>query len=154
MNSQLRSMIVQAEGRHLDEDELGKIRAWATGLEDRIATARRLEAAEDEIVSGAARRLSGGKSNGQASAATARSFDREHRLFLHYAALACIKDDPSWFQSHFAEWTAELLIHAAESRDVIASLEALREALEERLDPLDQRRILPLLNLFLTEVKR
>jgi hypothetical protein len=75
-----------------------------------------------------------------------------HQTLLGLRSEVCAKDDQTWFQAHFAERTAELLVQAAEAGELAASLQALREELVEKVEPVDCRTILPLLDVFLAEV--
>ncbi|MCU0654018.1 MAG: hypothetical protein MUF64_01585 [Polyangiaceae bacterium] len=155
MNSQLRKMIVNAEGRYLTEPEAARIRDFALGLSARIEAARRLEAAEDLIVQTALAAFSAQhREHLQKTPDAAQKTARDFRLTLRYVAAAHVRRDPEFFQKNYASWTGELLRTLADPAVISSGNEHLRAALDATLDPADAREFLPYLDQFLAELRR
>jgi hypothetical protein len=155
MNADLRSMIVEAEGRYLAEEELGKLRLYAVSMGDRIAAARRLERVEEAVVEEAARLFAERHQDYLSNVPASREkLARDMKLTLRYLALAHVRDDMTFFRKNFASWISELLRAIVEPSVLVAGQRCLRDALEARLDPTDARSFFRYLDVYIEELGR
>lgn len=155
MNTELRAMIVNAECRYLMDDEVRRLRAYAAGMGDRIAVARRVEEAEEAIVEHAVAEFAKRDQRYLDSVPAAREkLARDMKLTLRYLALAHVRDDMTFFRKNFASWIAELLRAIVEPAVLVAGQRCLRDAIEARLDPADARELLPYLDVYIEELGR
>lgn len=149
MNTEIKTTITQAEGRFLTDGEAETLRRFAVGMDGRLDAARRLEAAEDDIVEGALYRFfERHPDDSHAEADTRARFVRDLRLTLRYVAAAQVRDDGEWFRRQFAEWNAQTLKNIADATLLVAMFRTLAEEVEERLDPTDARAFHPYLDQF------
>ncbi len=150
MNTELRSMIVNAEGRFLSDQEVDALREYATGMGQRLSAARRMQAAEERIYVralerlGDVRRLHGGRAEGI----------EELRHMLRRVALAHVRADLTHFVEAHAEWVAEQLCQLIEPAALVSSFETLREAMAEVLNEADTYAFEPYLHAFIEELRR
>jgi enoyl-CoA hydratase/carnithine racemase len=150
MNTELRKMIVAAEGRYLSDAESSAIRAYASGLAERIAASRRMQAAEEQIVRlaeqklGDLRKLHAGRSEGV----------EELRTMLRRVAMAHVRNDPEHFAEAHGEWVAEQLCQLIEPAALVKTFEALRDAVAETLSEADTYAFEPYLHAFVEELRK
>jgi hypothetical protein len=155
MNTELRKMIVEAEGRYLHEAEQARIREWTSRLPSRLAVAARLSAAESEIVRDATARFLEANSEYANKVRDARAkTERDMRLTLRYCAAAHVRDDEAWFRRAYAAWIAELLSAIVEPELLAAGQDVLGEAVSAHLDPADARAIRRYVAIFAEELRR
>ncbi|MEM1416478.1 MAG: hypothetical protein AAGH15_16325 [Myxococcota bacterium] len=152
MNTQLREMVVAAEGRHLGEAELARFREHAQGYGARLDAMRRVQDAEEGIVETALRRLEATQGSRLRDPVVRQKAERDLEQTLRYAAQAAARDDLGWFQETFSEWHAEMLCALQPQPVMEDTFKALRDAVEERLDGADARALLPFLDDFLREL--
>lgn len=155
MNTELRKMIVAAEGRYLHDGEIAAVRDWAIQLEARLGAAARLQAAEDAIAEEASRRFverfpEYAQRVKDARAKTARDM----KLTLRYAAAAFVRDDESFFRRSYASWIAELLTAIVDAETLAVGQELLREAIVSALDPADARHFVRYVDVFIQELRK
>ncbi len=153
MNTELRRVVVGAEGRYLSDEEAGKFREYALHMAARLEAARRLEAAEDGIVRAAAEAFLGKHAGYAGDVPEARAkTERDMRLTLRYLAAAHVRQDMDFFRRHYAEWIGELLRSIVEPEILVSGQECLKAAIEEALDPLDSRSFVRYLDVFISEL--
>jgi predicted nucleic acid-binding protein len=153
MNTELRGLVVGAEGRYLSDAEMARFREFAINMTGRIETARKLQHREPLVVTEALRLLTErvpdvAKQTGQLP--RARSF-LEHTL--RYAALAHVRSDPEFFRRAYAEWSREQLRAALPDATVTACVECLQRALDEQLDPVDARAVGRFVDVFMETLR-
>ena len=150
MNKELRTMIVGAEGRYLAQPEMDAIRDYALGMPERLAAARRMQAAEAQILAralerlGDARKLHGGRGEGL----------DEMRNMLRRVALGHVRSDAAHFRETHAEWGAEQLCSLIEPSALVTTFEALGEAMAASLSESDLYAFEPYLHTFIEELRR
>lgn len=153
MNTELRKMMVKAEGRFLRPEEEERTRAWAKGIRTRIELHNRIRAAEDAIVDAASTAFV--ELHGEMAEQIPHFRDkvgRDYRLFLRYVAHCVVRDDVEFFRRAYAEWIADLLSGMTEADVLKSGYEVLKVALQEQLEPSDARTVLPYVDLFLQEL--
>jgi len=155
MNTELREMMVKAEGRFLRADEVDRVRTWAKEMRPRIERHDRIRAAEDELVRSAA---SAFVELHPEMAEQIPHFEqkviRDLRLFVRYVAHCVVRDDTRFFQRAYAEWIAELLASMTDPKVLISGYEAVREATLEVLDPSDAQVVTTYVDLFIAELEK
>lgn len=155
MNTELRTMIVDAEQRFLSESEVARVRQYALTMGDRIAAARRLEQVEDAIVADAVERFAARHADYLAKVPASREkLARDMKLTLRYLAMAHVRDDMAFFRRNFASWISEILRAIVEPTVLVAGQKALRDALDARLDSSDARDFLRYLDVYIEELGR
>jgi len=155
MNFELRRTIVQSEGRFLSEQEAARIREYALNMKLRIACARRIQEAEDEIVKLASERFAKIHAEYLSRVQHARlKVERDYRLTLRYVAAGHVRDDMNFFRRSYAQWIAELLRPIVAQDVLVDGQICLKEACDERLDALDARAVLPFLDCFIEELRK
>jgi hypothetical protein len=155
VNSSLRQLLIQSEGRFLNDTETAAMRAWAVGMGPRLETARRVEAAEDRIAGAIVDAFMRGAAVDQrerddADAKTARDV----KLTLRYMAMAHVRDDLPWFRTAFAEWIGEMFRALAPQATLVILADAMRAAIDEHLDPMDGRALRPYVEAFDEELRK
>jgi hypothetical protein len=155
MNTELRKMIVAAEGRYLHESEIASVRSWAIELRARLDAVARLAAREDAIVEEAMERFLERHPDFHAGAREGRARGlRDFRLTLRYLGSAHVRDDEAFYRSHFSTWFAELLLPLMPAELLVESMRGLRDALESQLDAADGRCFVRYLDIFLADLER
>lgn len=150
MNTELRAMIVAAEGRYLSTKEVDSLRDYASGMDGRLAAARRMQAAEETILTRARQRLGdldrlhAGRSEGI----------EEMRFMLRRIALAHVRSDLDHFREAHAEWVAEQLCNMLDPAALTTTFEAVREAMGETLEEVDTYAFEPYLHTFIEELRK
>jgi len=154
MNGTLKDITRAAEGRYLMEAEKATIRAYATGMADRLETMRRVEERESQIVGRTVDALKETQSEPLSDPTVEAKVRRDVSLTIRYIAQAHVREDPAFFRVHFAEWFGELLCAMSPPKAIADTVAALRAAMDETLDGSDSRHLLPYVDLFLEEVHR
>jgi len=151
MNTQLRQILVQSEMRFLTDGEVGAFRQWAIGVTERLECARRIEALETSLVATSTETFHARVvERGQLQAKTASDV----RAAIRYIAMAHVRDDLPWFRSAYAEWVGEALRALATSATLTTLGEAIRAGVDQHLEPLDARALLPYLACLDEELRR
>jgi hypothetical protein len=154
MNTELRKMIVDAEARHLTEGELSRIRDYARGMGARLATMRRVEAAEDQILAQAAAKFCATQSAYVAKTPDAKQkVARDMALTLRYMAQAYVRQDMVFFKKNYAEWIGELLKAIVAPDVLVFGQTCLRDAIDANLDAADAADLKPYLEVFIEELR-
>lgn len=154
MNTALKYMIREAEGRYLSGDEVDKIRQWALGMPDRLEAAERLAEREDRVVEAAADRVEAEFPDYANHVPDARSkLVRDMKLHLRYLAQGHVTDDPQAFVEGYAEWIAELLVSMSDRDRLVKAYQLLGDAMEEHVDPADYRMIEPFHRSFIEQLE-
>lgn len=154
MNTELREMMVKAEGRFLRNDEIERVRAWAQGMRGRIDIHDRIRSAEDGIVGDAAKAfVELHPEMAQEIPHFEEKVQRDLRLFVRYVAHCAARDDLRFFRRAYAEWIAELLSGMTDPDVLISGYEAVKVAAGEHLDPGDASLMNTYVDLFLTELE-
>jgi hypothetical protein len=153
MNTELRALVVAAEGRYLSDTEMARFREFAINMSGRIDTAKKVQQREPLVVTEALRLLTErvpdlSKQAGQLP--RARSW-LEHTL--RYAALAHVRSDADFFRRAYAEWSREQLRVALPDATVAACIECLQRALDEQLDPVDARAVGRFVDVFIETLR-
>ena len=154
MNTELQSIIVDAECRFLTEPEMAKVREYAHGLPGRMAAMRRLEASEDAIVEKAAAQLVAAyPAYGTKVPHAKEKMARDMRLTLRYAAQAHVRADMDFFQKNYAGWIGELLKSICPRDVLVKGQQLLIEAMDANLDAADARVFRRYIEAFITELE-
>ena len=153
MNTELREMIVGAEGRFLSDEEHARIREYATGMAARLDTARRVQQREARLVDGALSRLEAEHPDLVAQQGDRDRVAEQLGTTLRYCVQAHVRKDMAFFRECYSEWFAELLCTLSAPKDVLDTALALREACREHLDATDQRALAPYLDEFVRELE-
>lgn len=135
MNTGLRKIFVQSEGRFFSDTESASIRSWAAMMPDRISAARAMELAEDDLVETVATQFMSRAGEQSRIKDALPKTERDLRLILRYIALAYVRDDQGWFQRAFAEWIAEIFRGFATRETRVLLGDLIRRAIDDRLDP-------------------
>ncbi len=142
MNTQLRQILVQSEMRFLTDGESAAFRQWAIGMTQRLECARRIEAIEVSLVATITETFHARVAErGQLQAKTASDV----RAAIRYIAMAHVRDDLAWFRSAYAAWVGESLRALATTATLTTLGEAIRIGVDEHLEPIDARALLPYL---------
>ncbi len=151
MNTQLRQIMVQSEGRFLSDGESAALRQWAIGMAQRLECARRIESIEARLVATITETFHARVAErGQLQAKTASDV----RAAIRYIATAHVRDDLAWFRTAYAEWVGESLRALAATATLTTLGEAIRAGIEEHLEPMDARALRPYLDCFDEELRR
>jgi len=144
MNTQLKNVLVETEGRYPSASELENVKKWALAMPDRIEVAQRLAEKEEDVMTNAISALGAKHPEfGQAAQYPQERFHADLRRHLRYVAQSQVLDDPTYFAEQYAEWTAEMLC-AVESPEVLTeAFEILTEAVKGALDAADFRALEP-----------
>lgn len=147
MNTEIRKMIVGAEGRYPTESEVQKVRAWALGMTTRLDLAARLEVRAPVIVGTVCEHFEH-QQNGVAEQGWSRVRAAEAtRTTLAYLANAVVREDPEFFRRAFVEWYVEAL-RALVAKDTLARFsDRIRASLVEHLDAHEVRALAPYLEI-------
>ena len=155
MNTELRRMMVEAEGRWLADAELARLRDYALALPARLDAARRLQAAEGIILARAGELFATRHAEYITRVPDAGTkVARDMALTLRYLASAHVRADPEFFKKSYAAWIGQLLLALVASDVLISGQECLRTAIEESLDPADARAFVRFLDMFIEELSR
>jgi len=155
MNTELKRLMSQAEGRYPSESELSALRAYASGIAARLEVAQRVRQAEDQIVAKAMQRMEAQMADYLAQHKIAREkSNRDFRLILRSAVSGMVRDDLPYFREVFGDWSAELLCSVCPPREICTAFLALRSAVEETLEPSDYRPLRPFLDAFIAELEK
>jgi hypothetical protein len=154
MNTQLRQLLTQSEGRFMTDAETAAMRGWAVGMTARLECARRVEAAEDRLAAAITEAFMGRAADQRDRDHAEAKTDRDVRLTLRYLALGHVRDDLPWFRTAFAEWIGEMFRSLAPPETLAALGDAMRAAIDEHLDPMDSRALRPYLDCFDAELRR
>lgn len=147
MNTEIRRMIVAAEGRYLVDSEVERLRAWALGMPGRLEASRRLESRLDAITHAVLEDLSGAD-RGEAG----QGFGRPRiiaaiRTTLSYIAMAVVRDDPDFFREAFVDWYLTLLRNVVPGEALQQFARRLRKAVLDEMDGHELRAISPYFDL-------
>lgn len=153
MNTALRKMIVEAEGRFLSEEEMGRIHAWASDTPERLEVARRAQSREHRLVERCMEALASAVPSAVTADASART-ERDLRSILRYAISAHVREDMEWFRESFSEWFAELRCSFLPAEQVAGVARALRDVARDSLDGADQRALAPYLDEIVRECEQ
>jgi hypothetical protein len=147
-------MIVDAEARHLNDTELGRIRDYARGMSARLATMRRVQEAEEQIVKQASERFCAGQAAYVVKVPNAKQkVARDMTLTLRYVAQAYVRQDMTFFRKNYAEWIGELLKSIVKSEVLVFGNTCLRDALDTHLDAADAADLKPFMEVFIEELR-
>jgi hypothetical protein len=145
MNSDLRMMIVAAEGRYLVDAELDRVRGWAVGMPGRLEAARRLESRLDSITRAVADELSArdGRPEGSEAVFGRARIVAATRTTLAFVAMAVVRDDPKYFRDAFVDWYLHMLRNVVPKETLAHFSRRLRKAVLDELDGHELRAISP-----------
>ena len=155
MNTELRKMMVKAEGRFLRGEEIEQVRSWAQGMRARLEQHDRIEAAEERLVTSAAKAfVEIHPDMAEAIPDFEDKVVRDFKLFVRYVAHCIVRDDITFFRRAYAEWIAELLSGMTDPDVLVSGYEAMKVAADELLDPSDARAMIVYIDLFIAELEQ
>ncbi len=105
MHTQLREVMLGAEGRYLSSEEIDRVRNLVKSYEDRLAIMQKLELHEIEIVKETIDRVF--EKFPQFYQDRPNAYDkcmRDESLVLRYATMAMVNDDPEIFTEKVLYW--------------------------------------------------
>jgi hypothetical protein len=138
MNTDLRKLFVEAEGRFLSETELARARSFALGARSRLEVSRRLQELEDELVRDVTERVYAADGPHENVTRDRRELLGRHvRVLLRYLAQAHVRDDASYFRRSYGGWAGRIAKTFVDQTQLTAAYRALLELLGERIDAAD-----------------
>lgn len=105
MNSQLETMLTEAEGRYLSTGEEAKLTVYMDSLPRRMAAMRAVEAAEGELISRTLNDLYGAHPDYKDRYQSfSKKAERDITLVLRYCTLAMVRDDETMLAERLLYW--------------------------------------------------
>jgi hypothetical protein len=138
MNTELRKLFVEAEGRFLSETELARARSFALGARGRLDVSRRLEQLEDELVRDIDERVfvAGGPHDG-VTRDRRELLGRHLRVLLRHLAQAHVREDVAYFSRSYGGWAGRVAHAFVDPGLFVLACRELVALLGERIDPGD-----------------
>ncbi|MFO0578549.1 MAG: hypothetical protein U1A78_31480 [Polyangia bacterium] len=110
MNSQIQSMLVEAEGRYLTAAEQTTLREFASRIDERLTAMAEVESKESAIIEQTMKDLLRAYPDFEKKYASARSKGgRDLALALRYSALAMVRGDSQFLHDALLLWMGTML---------------------------------------------
>lgn len=149
MNSDIREMLSDAEGRYLEPEEQTVLMEYANSLEQRLIIMRDVQATENEIVESVVETVV--DKHPEAIERHQQMRDKTARdvaMVLRYCVLAMVKDDPEYLEDQVLHWFRNVVVEAFEMTDYVDTAYAtLIDEVERRLEPDDFQMLAPYLRM-------
>ena len=146
MNSQIKAMFSDAEGRYLEDQEIGQLTDYMASLEARLAAMRAVEQAEAKIVEETLDVVWETHPDFASKYYEARkNCTRDVSLALRYCALAMVRDDIDMLREKLLYWLRTILNAFEFGQALDTTYRALARRVEANLDPQSVRLLAPYL---------
>lgn len=110
MNRQLQQMFAAAEGRYLNPSEQSSLRAFALGIEARLAAMTEISSKESVIIERTVREIFRAYPDLEKKYKNAKqTCVRDETMVLRYATLAMLRSDPQYLNDSLLTWMATIL---------------------------------------------
>lgn len=153
INQEFKSLMQRSDGRHLTDLEAERLIKYGKSLRSRLAVMQAIERAEpsilDHVVRGVIRKLP--RLRSAAGPAFEEKLRRDTAHVLRYCSFAYALVSTDFLVDKLSVWSRTILCAVADPKNVMLSLELLREGAEEHLTPQQFEGLAPYLDAHIAE---